>query len=61
MVKTLLFSVGSADSIPSQGTQTPHVSGPKIQNIKQKHYYNRFSKDFKTDPHFKKSFLIINK
>ena len=51
-------SVGDADSIRSQGTKTPHVLGPKIQNVKQKQYCNRLNKDFKTDPHFKKSFKI---
>ena len=32
----------------------PHASWPKKQNIKQKQYCNKFSKDFKNGPHQKK-------
>ena len=31
-----------------------HVSQPKNQNIKQKQCCNKFNKDFKNGPHFKK-------
>ena len=39
---------------PWWGTEIPHDSWPKKQNIKQKQYCNKFSKDFKTDLHQKK-------
>ena len=44
-------SVGSTGSVPGRGANIPHASWPEIQNIKQKRYCNRFSKDFKTGPH----------
>ena len=39
--------------IPGWGAKIPHGSGPKNQNIKQKQYCNKFSKDFENDPHQK--------
>ena len=51
IVRTLPSDAGHAGSIPDQGAKIPHTSGPKIQNIKQKQYCNRFSKDFKNDSH----------
>ena len=42
-------------SIPDQGAKIPHASQPKNQNIKQKCYCKTFNKDFKNDPHQKKS------
>ena len=54
MVKTLLSNAGGAGSIPGQGAKIPHASRPKYQNIKQKQYCNKFSKDFKNGPHQKK-------
>ena len=44
------FSVGS---IPGQEAQIPHAWRPRNQNIKQKHYYRKFKKDFKNGPHQK--------
>ena len=41
-------------SIPDRGAKIPHASQPKNQNIKKK-YCNKFNKDFKNDPHFKKN------
>jgi len=35
-----------AGLIPARGTEIPHASGPKNQNIKQKQYCNKFNKDF---------------
>ena len=32
----------------------PHASGPKVQNLKQKQYCNKFHKDFKNGPYPKK-------
>ena len=52
------FNAWSAGSIPGWGAKLPHASWPKIQNIKHKQYYNKFSKDFKSDPHFKKILKI---
>ena len=37
--------------IPGWEARTPHVSWAKNQNIKQKQYCNRFSRDFKNGPH----------
>ena len=31
---------------------------PTTQNIKEKQCYNKFNKDFKNSPHFKKSFKM---
>ena len=44
-VKTSPSGVESVGSIPDQGAKVTHASRPK--NVKQKHYYNRFKKDFK--------------
>ena len=56
MVKTLPSNAAGAGSIPGRvGAKIPHDSGPKNQNIKQKQYCNKFNKDFKNGPHFKKS------
>ena len=55
MVKTLPSNVGVVNSIPSQRPKIPHTSRPEIQSIKQKPYCNKFNKDFKNGPHFKKS------
>ena len=41
-------------SILLWGAKIQHASGPKAQNIKQKQYGNKFNKDFKNGPHFKK-------
>ena len=54
MVKTMPSNAGGVGSIPDQGTKIPHASGPKIQNIRQKQYCNKFDKDFKNGPHLKK-------
>ena len=57
MVKTSSFNAGGAGLIPNQGAKIPHASQSKNQNIKQKQYCNKFSKDFKNGPHLKKKFL----
>ena len=44
-------NAGDVGSIPGQGTKIPHASRPKIQNIRQKQYRNKFDKDFKNGPH----------
>ena len=38
-------NAGTTASIPDQGTKIPHASQPKIQNIKQKQYCNKFNRD----------------
>ena len=53
VVKTLPSNAGGAGSIPGRGAKTPHSSGPKNQNTKQKQYCNKFNKDFKNGPHQK--------
>ena len=55
VVKTLPPSAGGVGSIPGRGAKIPHALPPKNQNIKQKQYCNKFNKDFKNDPHPKKS------
>ena len=49
--KTSPFHAGDVGSIPGRGADIPHASWPKNQSIKQKQYYNKFSKDFKSGPH----------
>ena len=61
VVKTSSSSAGGTGSIPGWGAKIPHASRPKNQNIKQKQYCNKFNKDFKYDPHFKKVFKKITK
>ena len=51
VVKTSSFNAGDAGLIPNQGAKIPHASQSKTQNIKQKQYCNKFSKDFKNGPH----------
>ena len=46
-------NAGGAGSIHCQGAKIPHGSGPKLQNIKQKQYCNKFNEDFKNGPHQK--------
>ena len=55
VVWTLPSITGDAGLIPGQGAKIPHASQPKNQNIKQKCYCKTFNKDFKNDPHQKKS------
>ena len=50
-----------AGSIPGQGAEDLHASGPKIPNKKQKQYCNRFDKDFKNGAHPKKNFKNLKK
>ena len=47
VVKTLPSNVGGARSIPGLGPKIPHALRSKNQNIKQKHYCNKFNEDFK--------------
>ena len=61
VVETVPSSAGGAASIPGQGAKIPHALWPKIQNIKQKQYCNKFNKDFKNDPHQKKNLKKIKK
>ena len=44
VVKTSLPDAGN--SIPGWGAKIPHASWPKIKNIKQKQYCNKFNKAF---------------
>ena len=47
VVKTSPSNAGGASLIPGQGTKIPHASWPKYQNVKQKRYCNKFSKNLK--------------
>ena len=51
VVKTSSSNSGHESSIPGWEARTPNVSWAKNQNIKQKQYCNRFSRDFKSGPH----------
>ena len=51
VVKTSPFNAGGTGSIPGQGAKIYTPQGQKNQNIKQRQYYNKFSKDFKNGPH----------
>ena len=55
VVKTSPSNAEGAGSIPGGRTKIPHASGPKIQNIKQNQYCNKFNKDFKKWSTLKKS------
>ena len=54
VVNTLPSSEAGAGLIPGRGAEIPHASWPKNQNMKQKQYCNKFSKDLKNGPHPKK-------
>ena len=45
VVKNLPFNAKGAGLIPGQGTNIPHTSRAKNQNIKQEQYCNKFNKD----------------
>ena len=53
VIWTSLSITGGVGSIPGWGTKSPCASWPQIQNIKQKQYCNKFSKNFKNGPHQK--------
>ena len=55
VVNTSPSNTGGAVSIPGHRAKILHALQPKSQNIKQKQYYNKFNKDFKTGPHKKKN------
>ena len=46
MVNSSPSKAGNVGSIPGQGAKIPHASWPKNQNIKQKQYCHKASKDF---------------
>ena len=54
VVKTLPSNAGGVGSIPGWGARIPQASRPKSKSIKQKQYCNKFNKDFKNGPHWKK-------
>ena len=56
MVKTLPSNPRGAGSTPGRGAKISQAAWPKIQNIRQKQYFNRFNKDFSNDPLKKKIF-----
>jgi len=46
VVETSSSNAVDVGLILGQGANIPHAPGPKNQNIKQKQYCNKFSKDF---------------
>lgn len=53
--------MGGVGSIPDSGPKIPHALQSKSQNIKQKLYYNKFSKDLKNGPHQKQTKNTLKK
>ena len=43
-------NAGDTDCRAGCRAKIPHASRPKTQNTKQKHYCNKFIRDFKNDP-----------
>ena len=65
MVKISPSTAGGLGLIPGQRTKILHALWPENQkerkkekSIKQKQCFNKFNKDYKHDPHGKKSFKI---
>ena len=56
MVKTPPSNAGAESSTLGWGARNPHALQPKKQNIKQKQYCDKFSKDFKNGP-YQKTYL----
>ena len=54
VVRTSPSNAEGRGSIPAQGTEIPYALWPKNQNIRQKHYCNKFNKYFLNGPHQKK-------
>ena len=54
MIKTSPSNAEGLGTISGWGAKIPHASQSKYQNIKQKQYCNKFSKDFKNGQHQKK-------
>ena len=52
-------NAGGAGLIPGEELRFSHALQLKNQNLKQKQYCNKFNKDFKNHPHFKKKILNI--
>ena len=48
-------NAGGEGLTPGQRAKIPHAYRPKNQNIKQKQYWNKFNKDFKSGPYKKKN------
>ena len=57
MVRTSPSGAGGVGSTPARGPKVLHASWPKNQNVKQKQWCNKLSKDFKNGPLPKKTFL----
>ena len=47
VVETLPSNADGVGLTPNRGAKIPHSSWPKNQNIRQKHYCNKFNKDLK--------------
>ena len=60
LIKTLPSNSGPVGLTPGQGAKILCASWPKKQNIKQKQYCNKSSKDFKMF-HFKNSLKKMKK
>ena len=57
-IKILSSSARGVGLTPGWGAKIPHALQPRIQNIKQKQYCNKFNKDFKFGA-YKKVIIII--
>ena len=55
-------SAGGVGSIPGQGAEIPHASGPKNQNVKWKQDCHPLNKDLKNGPHtYTQNFFFYQK
>ena len=50
-VETSPSNAGGASSVPGWKAKIPCALWPKIQNVKQKQYCNKFNKNFKNGVH----------
>ena len=46
-----MFGAEGVGSVPGQGAKIPYAARQKNRNMKQKHYCNKFNKDFKNGAH----------
>ena len=61
VVKTSPSDRGGVGSIPGLGADSPHDTGARNPNVKQKQYCNKFNKIFKNGPHQIKKYKNLNR
>ena len=58
VVGTLPSRAAGVGSIPGRGPKIPLASGAKNQNMRQKQFCNKFTKDFKNGAHQKTKMYV---